>query len=284
MYARAAALRPEYEEPLLDRALALNRVMVSVHQACCLREMGERDELDRLRRGWRTSRAAGSTRRRTTPSRSRCAWADTCCSACSANPPRRTRPSWTRRLATAAHPYERPEHGLLRLADALQAADAGDWDEVAAQTADRDAAVRERHRGAGDRDDPAAGDTGRGRHPGSPGAVAADGLRRLERTPPLGLPAAAAGGRPRRAGGRAAAGRARRAPPPGARRRADRTGQPPGLHPLHRTAAGPGQHRVDGGPRGRRRRVQGRQRHVRAPRRRRRADPGGRRAVQRHPP
>ena len=44
MYDRAAAVLPSCEEPLLDRALSLNRALLSVHQACSLREMGEQDE------------------------------------------------------------------------------------------------------------------------------------------------------------------------------------------------------------------------------------------------
>ena len=84
--------------------------------------------------------------------------------------------------------------------------------------------------------DAAAGDPGRARE-GIGGAAVGDGLLRLERTPALGRPAAAAGRRPRQPGGRAAAGRARRARPPGARRRADRAGQPSRLHPARRAAA-----------------------------------------------
>ena len=37
-------------------------------------------------------------------------------------------------LTTAQHPYVQPEHGKLRLADALLAAEREDWDEVAVQT------------------------------------------------------------------------------------------------------------------------------------------------------
>ncbi len=135
MYARAAALRPEYEEPLLDRALALNRVMVSVHQACCLREMGERDELDRLRRRLADEPGRGLDASTYDAFEVEVRVGRHLLQRLLGEPPTQDSAELDEALATAGHPYEGPEHGLLRLADALQAADAGEWDEVASRTA-----------------------------------------------------------------------------------------------------------------------------------------------------
>ncbi|MDF2967027.1 MAG: Cellulose synthesis regulatory protein [Nocardioidaceae bacterium] len=133
MYACAAATLPDCEEPLLEGALRLNQTVVRVHQACGLREIGEFDALRLLGR----RSAAAST------------WSDLASDGFGVEErvarhllarlldesPREASAALDHQLTVAQHPGELPEHGMLRLADALHAAQEGDWAQVAEQTA-----------------------------------------------------------------------------------------------------------------------------------------------------
>ncbi len=133
MYARAATLLPDCEEPLLDRALALNRLVCNVHEACCLREMGENDALQRMR-----SRVADTVGTRSEGSADvfgvEVRVARHLLARLVGEQPAEDSVELDQALTNAGHPYERPEHGMLRLADALEAAEQRNWNEVATQT------------------------------------------------------------------------------------------------------------------------------------------------------
>ena len=133
MYVLAEAVMPECEEPLLERALVLNLGVVEVHTACSLLEMGELDELRRL------GRRVAATPDRILLSHDvfgvEVRVARHLLDRLVGAQPVEPSVDLDLALTTARHPYERPEHGMLRLADALEAAELGDWDEVTGQTA-----------------------------------------------------------------------------------------------------------------------------------------------------
>jgi diguanylate cyclase (GGDEF)-like protein len=135
MYARANALLPECEEPLLDRALSLNWTVHHVNAACSLREMGEHNELRqlRLRLADRVEPSAESVHMDGFAVEERVA--RHLLARLVGDQPVEESVTIDEALTTERHPCEGPEHGMLRLADALQAAEEADWDEVMAQTA-----------------------------------------------------------------------------------------------------------------------------------------------------
>ena len=134
MYAHAAAVLPECEEPLLVRPLILNRLEVSVHAASSLREMDEQDGLRQLAR--RVASTAGDESR-VRPNEvfgveERVA--RHLLARLVDEPPLEQSVALDLALAADDYPNEQ-QHGMLRLADALHSAERGDWDEVTAQTA-----------------------------------------------------------------------------------------------------------------------------------------------------
>ena len=136
MYDRAAAVLPSCEEPLLDRALSLNRASLRVNQACSLREMGEHAELAALASGAppdTVDSAAADPAADVFGVEERVA-KHLLARLLSAEPTEQSA-DLDLALTTARHPSAAPEHGRLRLADALLAAQRGDWAEVAVQTA-----------------------------------------------------------------------------------------------------------------------------------------------------
>ena len=142
MYDRAGAMLPDCEEPLLDRALRLNRALVNVHTACNLHELGDRQELRAL---WeRVTGADGGhgADPMTAPNQTspdvfavETRVARHLVARLVGEPPAEQSATLDLALAAARHPYEQPEHGMLRLADALAAAGRGAWDEVAGHAA-----------------------------------------------------------------------------------------------------------------------------------------------------
>ncbi len=142
MYDRAAALLPDCEEPLLERALHLNQALVNVHTACNLHELGERQELRAL---WeRVTDATGghgagpkTGSNQTSPDvfAVEARVARHVMARLVGESPAEQSATLDMALEAARHPYEQPEHGMLRLADALDAAGRGAWDEVAGHAA-----------------------------------------------------------------------------------------------------------------------------------------------------
>jgi len=131
MYACAAATLPDCEEPLLEGALHLNQTMVSVHQACALREIGE---FDALRRLGRRAAAAGPAEPGTDGFGVEERVAEHLLSRLLDESPHEESAMLDSMLTVARQPGEPPVHGMLRLADALHAAQAGDWAMVARMT------------------------------------------------------------------------------------------------------------------------------------------------------
>ena len=134
MYVRAHALLPACEEPLFERALVLDRLVGNVHRACCLREMGEHEALRQLRRRLADRAATGLDDASPDVFGVEVRVARHLLARLVGQAPVEDSVVLDQALTEAGHPYERPEHGMLRLADALAAADLGDWNEVAAQT------------------------------------------------------------------------------------------------------------------------------------------------------
>lgn len=149
MYAHASALLPACEEPLLVAPLAIDRAMVNVHTACCLREMGDEDGLRRL---WERAcdtigdsigapvvgtlvgaRVGAGLAEAAVPAafgvETRVGWHLLARSA--HEQPVEESAAFDLALTATGAPSEGPDHGLLRLADALRAADLGGWDRVA---------------------------------------------------------------------------------------------------------------------------------------------------------
>lgn len=136
MYGRAEALMDDCEEPLLDGPLRLNHATVQVCLACSLREVGDQDGLDRLRQVVRSERLGRPTLAERTgvafdlDERVALHLLDRLLGLA----PTESAATLDDALSVAGSPYEQPVHGLLRLADAVYAADQGDWDEVSRQT------------------------------------------------------------------------------------------------------------------------------------------------------
>jgi diguanylate cyclase (GGDEF)-like protein len=133
MYACAAATLPDCEEPLFEGALRLNQTVVSVHQACGLREIGEFDALRKL--GRRAAAASRQADLATDGFGCEGRVARHLLSRLLDESPREESAALDLMLTVSRHPGDLPEHGMLRLADALHAAQEGLWAEVAGQTA-----------------------------------------------------------------------------------------------------------------------------------------------------
>ena len=133
MYAHAAATLPACEEPLFEGALRLNQTVVSVYQACGLRELGELDSLRQL--GRRAKASSGPADPATDGFGVDERVARHLLARLLDESPREESVALDLMLTVNKYPDELDEHGMLRLADALHAAREGDWPEVASQTA-----------------------------------------------------------------------------------------------------------------------------------------------------